>query len=89
MLIIGSGATAITLVPAMVERWCSACHYATTLTDLYSFCACNGLLFISKMRKVLPEDIAYKITRARNIGMQRAIYVLAQKQPKLLRRLCY
>ncbi len=31
-----------------------------------------------QMRKVLPEDVAYKITRARNIGMQRAIYALAQ-----------
>ena len=39
------------------------------------------------MRKVLPEDVAYKLTRARNIGMQRGIYALAQKQPKLLRRL--
>ncbi|MGE8561486.1 MAG: NAD(P)/FAD-dependent oxidoreductase, partial [Acinetobacter sp.] len=40
-----------------------------------------------KMRKVLPEDLAYKLTRARNIGMQRGIYALAQKQPKLLRKL--
>jgi cyclohexanone monooxygenase len=38
------------------------------------------------MRKVLPEDVAYKLTRARNIGMQRGIYALAQKQPKLLRK---
>ena len=31
--------------------------------------------------------VAYKLTRARNIGMQRAIYALAQKKPKLLRTL--
>ncbi len=38
------------------------------------------------MRKVLPEELAYKLTRARNIGMQRGVYALAQKQPKLLRK---
>ena len=41
----------------------------------------------SKMRNYLPEEVAYKLTRARNIGMQRAIYALAQKKPKLLRTL--
>ncbi|ECF7063919.1 NAD(P)/FAD-dependent oxidoreductase, partial [Salmonella enterica subsp. enterica] len=41
----------------------------------------------SKMRKYLPEEVAYKLTRARNIGMQRGIYALAQKQPKLLKSL--
>ena len=40
-----------------------------------------------KMRKYLSEDMAYKLTRARNIGMQRGIYALAQKQPKLLKKL--
>ena len=40
-----------------------------------------------KMRKILPEDVAYKLTRARNIGMQRGIYALAEKQPKILRKL--
>lgn len=44
-------------------------------------------LIYDKMRKYLPEDVAYKLTRARNIGMQRGIYALAQKQPKLLRSL--
>jgi cyclohexanone monooxygenase len=39
-----------------------------------------------KMRK-LPEDVAYKLTRARNIGMQRGIYALSQKQPQLVRKL--
>ncbi len=40
-----------------------------------------------KMRKLLPEDVAYKLTRARNIGMQRGIYALSQKQPQLVRKL--
>ena len=43
-------------------------------------------MIYDKMRKVLPEDVAYKLTRARNIGVQRAVYAVAQKQPKLLRK---
>ena len=35
----------------------------------------------------MSEETAYKFTRARNIGMQRAIYALAQKHPKTVRRL--
>lgn len=40
-----------------------------------------------KMRGFLSEEMAYKLTRARNIGMQRAVYALSQKQPKLVRKL--
>ena len=35
----------------------------------------------------MSEEAAYKFTRARNIGMQRAIYALSQKHPKTVRRL--
>src|SRR5699024_1460293 len=38
------------------------------------------------MRKILPEEIEYKFTRERNIRTQRSIYLLAQTQPKLLRK---
>ena len=40
-----------------------------------------------KTRKFMSEEMAYKFTRARNIGMQRGIYALAQKYPKTVRRL--
>ncbi|TAI73289.1 monooxygenase, partial [Klebsiella pneumoniae] len=40
-----------------------------------------------KTRRFMSEETAYKFTRARNIGMQRAIYALAQKHPKTVRRL--
>ncbi|WP_353144495.1 flavin-containing monooxygenase [Acinetobacter pragensis] len=85
VLIIGSGATAITLVPAMAKG--GAAH-VTMLQRSPTYIASipSVDLVYDKMRKVLPEDIAYKLTRARNIGVQRAIYAVAQKQPKLLRK---
>lgn len=86
VVIIGSGATAITLVPAMVK---GGAGHVTMLQRSPTYIASVPSIdmIYSKMRKLLPEDVAYKLTRARNIGMQRGIYALAQKQPKLLKTL--
>lgn len=86
VVIIGSGATAITLVPAMVK---TGAGHVTMLQRSPTYIASIPSVDViyDKMRKVLPEDVAYKLTRARNIGMQRGIYALAKKQPKLVRKL--
>ena len=86
VVIIGSGATAITLVPAMSK---GGAGHVTMLQRSPTYIASIPSIDIiyDKMRKILPEDVAYKLTRARNIGMQRGVYALAQKQPKLLRKL--
>lgn len=86
VVIIGSGATAITLVPAMAK---GGAGHVTMLQRSPTYIASVPSidLVYDKMRKILPEDLAYKLTRARNIGMQRGIYALAQKQPKLLKKL--
>jgi monooxygenase len=39
------------------------------------------------MLKVLPTKVAYKLTRARNIGLQRFIYEASRKKPQVMRRL--
>jgi cyclohexanone monooxygenase len=86
VVIIGSGATAITLVPAMAKG--GAAHVTMLQRSPTYIASVPSIDFVyDKMRKVLPEALAYKLTRARNIGMQRGIYALAQKQPKLLRKL--
>ena len=86
VVIIGSGATAITLVPAMVK---GGAGHVTMLQRSPTYIASVPSIDVvyAKMRKYLPEEMAYKLTRARNIGMQRGIYALAQKQPKLLKKL--
>jgi cyclohexanone monooxygenase len=85
VVIIGSGATAITLVPAMAKG--GAGHVTMLQRSPTYIASVPSIDFVyDKMRK-LPEDVAYKLTRARNIGMQRGIYALSQKQPKLVRKL--
>ena len=86
VVIIGSGATAITLVPAMAKG--GAGHVTMLQRSPTYIASIPSIDFVyDKMRKVLPESVAYKLTRARNIGMQRGIYALAQKQPKLLKKI--
>ena len=85
IVIIGSGATAITLVPSLVK---GGAGHVTMLQRSPTYIATVPSLDIiyDKMRKFLPEDFAYKLTRERNIGMQRVIYALSQKYPKLMRQ---
>ncbi len=85
VVVIGSGATAVTLIPAMAGD----VGHITMLQRSPSYVMplprkdpiANGL------RKVLPEKAAYAATRRFNIGKGRFIYNLCQKQPKLARRL--
>ncbi len=86
VVIIGSGATAITLVPSLVKG--GAAHVTMLQRSPTYIASVPAIDFIyEKTRKFMPEDLAYKFTRGRNIGMQRGIYLLAQKYPNLVRRL--
>jgi cyclohexanone monooxygenase len=86
VVIIGSGATAITLVPSMVKG--GAGHVTMLQRSPTYIATVPSIDFIyEKTRRFMSEETAYKFTRARNIGMQRAIYALAQKHPKTVRRL--
>ena len=85
VVVIGSGATAVTIVPAMAG---TAAH-VTMLQRSPSYVLplpvkdpiANGL------RRVLPERLAYRITRRINIARQRFIYDLSMRHPRLVRRL--
>lgn len=86
VVVIGSGATAITLIPSMVK---GGAGHVTMLQRTPSYIAAvPSIDFVyEKTRKFMSEEMAYKFTRARNIAMQRGIYALSQKQPKLMRKL--
>lgn len=84
VVIIGSGATAVTLVPEMAKQ---AAHvtmlqrsptYIATVPDVDPISV--------QLRKFLPEMVVYRMARVRNIGLQRTIYRLAQDRPKLMKR---
>lgn len=85
VLIIGSGATAITLVPAMAKQGAIVTMLQRSPTYIASVPAID--MVYNTMRKFLSEERAYQLTRKRNIAVQRGIYALAKSQPKLLKKL--
>lgn len=85
VVVIGSGATAITLVPSLAKRGAKVTMLQRTPTYVLSIPAIDP--FWESLSKFLPQTAVYKATRARNIGIQRAIYLAARKRPKAVRRL--
>ena len=84
VVVIGSGATAVTVVPAMAN---SADH-VTMLQRSPSYVASRPgvdklALFL---RKILPANWAYGITRWRNVLLQLFFFNLARKRPKLVKK---
>jgi monooxygenase len=79
VVVIGSGATAMTLVPAMA----STAGHVTMLqrTPTYVASGPDRDVVANTMRKVLPDRIAYSITRKKNVAMQQFLYQRTRTQP--------
>lgn len=85
VVVIGSGATAVTMVPAMTEQGDGrgAAHVTMlqrTPTWYFIRPAKDG--FANFLRKILPEELAYKITRFKNVRLQDISFRRARSQPQ-------
>jgi cation diffusion facilitator CzcD-associated flavoprotein CzcO len=85
VVVIGSGATAITLVPTMAEKASHVTMLQRSPTYLIPLPS-NDKVTLA-LQKVLPEKAAYRLTRARNISISRLLYERSRKSPKAMRRL--
>ncbi|MGH3467922.1 MAG: flavin-containing monooxygenase [Thermocrispum sp.] len=88
VVVIGSGATAVTLVPAMAHGD-DAAEHVTMLqrSPSYIFTAPASDPVANAVRRVLPEKAAYAANRWRSVLLQTAIYRLSRRNPKLVRDL--
>ena len=80
VVVIGSGATAVTIVPAMATG--GAAHVTMlqrTPTWMASRPAKDAIA--NGLRKVLPEKLAYTLTRAKNIFLQDLMFKRARSAP--------
>ncbi len=81
VVVIGSGATAVTIVPAMAH---SGAGHVTQLqrtpTYMVSRPARDGIA--NTLRKVLPEKLAYALTRFKNITLQDLMFKRVRKNPE-------
>ncbi|WP_374529404.1 flavin-containing monooxygenase [Novosphingobium sp.] len=85
VVVIGSGATAVTIVPAMAKG--GAAHVTMlqrTPTWMVSRPAKDA--FANTLRKFLPEKLAYGLTRAKNIFMQDLVFKRARTQPEKVKQ---
>ncbi len=83
IVVIGSGATAVTLVPAMSDRAAHVTMLQRTPTYIASLPERDRIANL--LRRLLPDEHAYAITRRKNIWIQRTLYDLSQKQPGLVK----
>ena len=80
VVVIGSGATAATIVPAMARDAAHVTMLQRTPTWFGARPAKDK--FANTLRKYLPERIAYAVTRAKNIRMQNFFFKLARNKPE-------
>ena len=84
VVIIGSGATAVTLVPELAKK---AAHVVMLQRSPTYMASAPDTDWVAKLLQwLLPEQRAYAVIRWKNIQFQRWIYWQARKTPKQLRR---
>ena len=81
VVVIGSGATAVTIVPAMAQ---GGAEHVTMLQRTPTWMASRPSKdgFANALRKVLPEGLAYRVTRAKNIFLGDLMFKRARSQPE-------
>ncbi len=84
VVVIGSGATSVTLVPALAD---SGAKHVTMLQRSPTYIISQpDHDFLVRRLSWLPTETAYAIIRWRNVLLQSSLYRLCQKYPKVMRR---
>ncbi len=79
VVVIGSGATAVTVVPAMAQHAAHVTMLQRTPTWMAARPARDAIA--NTLRRFLPEQLAYRITRFKNITMQSLVFRRARTRP--------
>ncbi len=85
VVVIGSGATAVTLVPAMAEEAAHVTMLQRSPTYIASMPAEDPIA--SGLRKLLPQRAVYSIVRWKNVLLQAFIYQLSRRRPQAVKRM--
>jgi len=84
VVVIGSGATAVTLVPAMAR---TAGHVTMLQRSPTYILSMPGRDPLARLLRRLPGKATFAITRWKNVLMQIATYQLARRRPRLAKKL--
>jgi monooxygenase len=85
VVVIGSGATAVTLIPALID---SGAGHVTMLQRSPSYIAPQPDKdpFAARMNRILPTEVAYTATRWKAIARSTLYYQIARKFPNFFRK---
>ncbi|HWC38917.1 MAG TPA: NAD(P)/FAD-dependent oxidoreductase [Acidimicrobiales bacterium] len=85
VVVIGSGATAVTLVPAMAERAGHVTLLQRSPSYILSIPGKDGLA--DRLRSLLPAKLAYFLIRRKNVALATLVYENSRRRPRLVKRL--
>ncbi len=85
VVVIGSGATSVTIVPAVAERAAHVTMLQRSPSYIMTVPRKNHLA--NTMRKVLPGRLGYDLTRRVNIRVWRAMWTQSKARPDAVRKL--
>lgn len=84
VVVIGSGATAITLAPNLAREASHVTLLQRSPSYIMSLPSKDPIALA--LRKVLPSRVAYSVTRVKNAVTAIGMYVLCQRYPKFMRK---
>lgn len=84
VVVIGSGATAYTLVPSMTDKAAHVTMLQRSPTYVISMPAEDRVALF--LRKILPSTVAYHITRFMKINFQQYFFNLCRRQPERVKK---
>jgi monooxygenase len=85
VVVIGSGATAITLAPAIAQRAAHVTMLQRSPSYIVSLPAKDPIA--AGLRRVLPANVAYSIVRWKNILITMLSFQLSRRRPKVMKAL--
>jgi monooxygenase len=85
VVVVGSGATAVTLVPAMAESAAHVTMLQRSPSYIVSLPGEDG--FANFLRRVLPAKLAYSIVRWKNVLITSLFFQLSRRRPRLIKGL--
>ncbi|WP_067709667.1 flavin-containing monooxygenase [Nocardia yamanashiensis] len=83
VVIVGSGATAVTLGPALAAQGAHITMLQRSPSYIISMPARDA--FADRARRFLPARLAYTLARAKNVGLSTLMYQVSQRYPKRMR----
>lgn len=84
VVVVGSGATAITLVPKLAEEARHVTMLQRSPTYMMPLPADDRIARF--VQRVLPSKLAYRLIRKRNVTIARLLFNLSRKRPQMMRK---